>query len=165
MSIITAIRSFITPTKYYKNQNVTVTKKLLPNGSTSIKAYSKEGKLLKSVTKQPVNEYTHDSCKGNTLKRGHFTTAKDYVAGTETNVDKYERIYEQPLYDAFHPTKTIVDAGGSIKYFHKFKKNINGNYIDSFNMTTNKNGSSGIKMCYNGTGKPVSTIKYNFQKG
>lgn len=164
MSLVTAIRSLVTPTKYYRNANVTVAKKLLPNGSTSINSYDKDGKLLKSIIREPVDEFVYNPWDGNMHRYGHKTTVKDHVANTETTIDKYTKRFEKPVYDALDQTKTLVDAGGSIKYFHKFKKNMNGKYTDSFNMTTN-NGSAGIKILYDNSGKAVSATKINVQKG
>ena len=165
MSLVTAIRSFLTPTKYYRNANVTVAKKLLPNGSTSINSYDKDGRLLKSIIREPVDKFIYNPLDGNMLRYGHKTTVKDHVANTETIIDKYAKRFEKPVYDALNPTKTLADAGGSIKYFHKFTKNAKGKYIDSFNMTINNNGRAGVKVLYDGNGTPVSSVKYSAKKG
>lgn len=164
MSLVTAIKSYLTPTKYYRNANVTVTKKLLPNGSTRVESYDRDAKLLKSVVIEPIDKFTYSRIKGNTLKYGHTTTVKDYVSGTDTVIQKYSYRFEKPVYDALNPKEVMADAGGSIDYLHKFTTK-NGKYVESFNWRADKRSNAGVKIIYDDMGNPVSATKLKAKKG
>ena len=165
--LIQAIKNLFTPDKVYINarNGIKVTRSVKMNGTININSYDSSGNPLKTIVRTPLEEFTYDPMNGNELLSGHVTTVLDHVAGTETSINRSQRQYERPLYDAFKPTETVVDPGGSIHYFHKFKKRINGPYIDSFNMSSNKNGYAGVKVLYNSAGEPVSAVKISSKKG
>ena len=164
MSLVTAIRSFFTPTKHYRNAYASIHKKLLRDGSVQIQSYDHSGNLLKTIIRENFDVLKCNRKYGNTLSVGHVTTVKDYVAGTETTINKLEKKFERPVYSALEPDKMIVDAGGKVNYFHKFKMR-DGKYVESFNMRTDKNSSAGVKILYDESGKAVSATKINIQKG
>lgn len=164
MSLVTAIRSYLTPIKHYRNAHVSVSKKLLRDGSVQIQSYDHSGNLLKTVTRENFDVLKGNRKHGFTLRTGHVTTVKDYVARTETTINKIDKTFEKPVYSALNPKEKIVDAGGTVNYFHKFKMR-DGKYVESFNLRTDKNSSAGVKILYDKAGNAVSAHRIKYKKG
>lgn len=159
MSLVTAIRSLVTPTKYYQTKGVFITKELCKDGSTRVFSFDRNNNLVKSVHKKPVDVLNYDPIRGYTLTVGHITTVKDFPAQTETSIKSLKTKYERPAYSSLDSDKKIMDAGDFIYIFNKIK-NKNGICQELFNLQSLNGKKECIRIVYDNAGKPLNVKNF-----
>ena len=164
MSIVTAVRSFLTPTKYYSNNSVRVSKKLQRDGSMLISSFDKNGTLLKTVTQYPIDEFVCNRIHGNRVKQGHRTVVHNIYNNTITYINKITARYEKPLYDALEHNKVLVDAANPILHFDKVTKREEKVVGKAFHMVEYPHLRRYTITHYNAQGEPVSAKKVRIEK-
>ena len=164
MTIITAIRSLLTPAKHYSNNSVNVVKKLQRDGSLLVQTFDKKGTLLKSLVRTPIDQFNFNHVEGNSHIFGHKTVIHNIYDATVTEIQNFKIRYEKPIYNGLNPKEKIADSGEAIRFFNKVTKRKDTFVGTSFHLKQYPHLEICTKFIYDSMGKILFAKKSKINK-
>lgn len=167
MSLVTAIKSFVTPTRHYENNRFYIIKQLMPNGSTNIMSFHKDGHLFKLIIREPIDTFTSSKNASisktikNILTVGHRTRVKNFEKNTETTINMLSKRFESPVHNTLDTDGELLYSISELDFFHNLTKIVNGDILKSFDIKKQKdNIINCLEISYN-NGNISHVKRYN----